>query len=140
MEVGFHRRKDDAVDDTEVVVSAVTDAVELPTADGTDPAYVSPVGVEYPTAAAALVAVVVKARAAVVSGFLVHAHVVVPFRAVGVIVVAWPALAVLPHAFPFLVSPSRDLQLPLVPVPTSLLPVCRNVDVDNRADTQTWEL
>ena len=50
-----HGRKDDAVDDTEAVVSAVvTDAAELPTADDTDPAsaaVVSPVDVEYPTAA-----------------------------------------------------------------------------------------
>ena len=58
------------VDDTEAVVSAVvTDAVELPTADDTDPA--SAAAVEWPLADP--VAVVVKARAAV----LVHELVVV---------------------------------------------------------------
>lgn len=138
---GRRSRKNDAAADAEeplvaaAAAVAVADVVEFPTADGTDLASVAvvfPVDVEYPIAAAvesSLAEPVVAVKARAVSEFLVHVPAAAGFRVVDVIVAVWPALAVLS-----LVFPSRDSQLLLVPVPTSLLPVGRDVDVDNRVD------
>lgn len=81
---GIDLGREITVDDSEeplvVVVVAATGAVEFPTADDTDPAFVadvSPVDVEYPTAAAAALslvepAVVVIDHVLVASESLVH--------------------------------------------------------------------